>query len=101
MRHGHSQLGDFLFQLNDKRIEFGDFAGILTLFLLAKAVDVGLVLRPPAVKEEAILLDDGLSQLFHLIELRAARNPDTGSPFFSRSRHYFATINSERIFPRR
>ena len=90
-RYGNSQLGDLLIQLIDERIKLGNFAGILTLLVLAEAVKVSLVLWPPAMKKEAILGNDRLAELFHLIEFRAVGQ----CPLSSANLENFSPFNSE------
>src|SRR5262245_17053114 len=54
--------GNFFFGLGDERVELGHFLGVLPLLVLAEAEQVRLVLRPPTVEEELILLDHRLAE---------------------------------------
>src|SRR5438067_5776512 len=76
-----AQLSNLVFQLGDQRIKQRDFAGILPLLVLAKTIEVGFVLRTPAVEIEAVLFDDGLSKPFHLVNIWSPHDPHTSRPF--------------------
>src|SRR5262249_19892569 len=67
-----TKAGDFLLEFGDQRVELRYLAGVLPLLVLAEAEEVGLILGPPAVEIELVLLDDRLSQLLGLVQRRAA-----------------------------
>src|SRR5260370_41352125 len=100
MRYRNAQVSNLFFQPSDERIELWDFTGVLTLLMLAEAVKVSLVLWPPAMEEESILFDDGLSQFLDLIELRAASQSNPIGPFSGRFHGHFSAINSEGVLAR-
>src|SRR5260370_14082101 len=54
VRHRHAQRGDFLFLLDDQRIELRNLDRVLPLLVLTEAEQVRLVLWPPAVEIETI-----------------------------------------------
>src|SRR5579859_7731037 len=66
------QLDDLLLPGGDKGVELGDLAGVVALLVLAKAEEVGFVLRAPAVEVQLVLGDDELAELLLLLGRESA-----------------------------
>src|SRR5690606_37032297 len=56
------EAGDLLLGFSHQRIELRDLDGVVALFVLAEAEQVGEVLRPPAVEVELVLLLNRLAE---------------------------------------
>src|SRR5437764_10366309 len=60
------QLLDLRFGLAHERVELGHLLGVLPLLVLAEPEQVRLVLRPPSVEEQLVLLDHGPAERVEL-----------------------------------
>src|SRR5579863_1364337 len=94
---GLAELGDLFFLGGNQRVELRNLATIAALLVFAEAEQVGLVLRPPAVEVEAILGDDGASQLLRLSELRPGAKDDTSLPLLGAGRVDRLAVNVQRV----
>src|SRR3954452_16796304 len=82
VRHGlgDAELGNLLLLGLDQRLELRQFYRVATLLVLAVAEDVGVVLRPPVVKEVGVLGDDDLAEALSLLAGTTLLNPATLVP---------------------
>src|SRR5262245_53655734 len=65
--------------------------------MLAEAEEIGLVLRPPAVEVQLVLVDHCLAQPLDLVELRPGADRHAGVPLLSGAGCYATTVDLESI----
>src|SRR5438309_60820 len=70
MRHRLAEPGDLSFLGFHQRVEPGNLDGVVALLMTAEPEQIGDVLRPPAVEEQAVLVVDRLEKPVGLAPFR-------------------------------